>query len=368
MSTALRILWNSLLTASAAALLAGLFVMAMPPVYQATATVRGESNDLLLVMSGDLLLQAFTAAGVPESDLDGWLEEFSGTGAKGVERLQKNLHVTTGEQPGWIDISVEAANANSAALLANEIAKAYLDRTRINELTKDVRLALFSPVELADRQIAALLEQHTSLVDFRAEKTRLENELNINRQEVQVELNKKNYAEEQAMLASSKTLSDLNDPAAAHAARQVRVQQETLAVLSTRYGNAHSKFQEAEAALNSFEANLDDAFSQAAIRYEQRMSQIDRRVGELEGKKRELEIQIQDLLALLVQKEKLQMSRRSALDRFNGVTRSEERYEFAEAVPGSRAVAGSQVIVVAFVFAFVFLFVAGLMTYRGSRQ
>ena len=125
MKSSLGILWNALLTASVVTLLAALFVAALPPVYRATAIVQGTSEDMLRMRSADFLEQVLKESKADTSDLVGWLEEVTSAKQQGSQLLQQKLFVSSGEETGWIIVTVEAQNADTAQKFANDIARIH---------------------------------------------------------------------------------------------------------------------------------------------------------------------------------------------------------------------------------------------------
>ena len=71
-----------------------------------------------------------------------------------------------------------------------------------------------------------------------------------------------------------------------------------------------------------------------------------------------------ELLEVAAEHEKLLQARQSAVDRFNGLTREEHRYEFSEASVSSRIFGKEQVQLIVGVFAITFVLVLLLSMVR----
>ena len=162
MKATVNLIWNALLTAVVVTLLAGLFVAAMPPVYLATATVKGDADGILIIRSGDLIAEVTRVVKPQPDDLRSWLQELTSESTDVPTMLKQNLTVEARPGEGWLDITVQARVSVTAARLANEIASAYLSRVDQNNLTPEAMAMLFQPVEDAEafqQQIAAIASE-----------------------------------------------------------------------------------------------------------------------------------------------------------------------------------------------------------------
>ena len=280
----MQALWNSVLTALVVSVLAGLFVAAMPPVYRATAIVKGDAEDMLLVSSGELLAEVMDTTAVPVEHLYGWFERYSETGGEGPTVLRQKLTVSKGSEINWINISVEGSHQDSVSQLANALARAFLDRVRQNELTVSAKEKLFEPVEKADEDIALFLSRHPEIVDLEGETGRIEAKIADVRRRMSADHRSQVYLAEQMTLAKNRVVANLDDNAVAHAARQRNVQKQTLAGIATRYGSKHMKFLAADAVLDTYLARLEDAFVEAEARLLLERAVIDGRLSILEAR------------------------------------------------------------------------------------
>ncbi|NBP89530.1 MAG: hypothetical protein EBU59_13735, partial [Planctomycetia bacterium] len=203
MKATVNLIWNALLTAVVVTLLAGLFVAAMPPVYLATATVKGDADGILIIRSGDLIAEVTRVVKPQPDDLRSWLQELTSESTDVPTMLKQNLTVEARPGEGWLDITVQARVSVTAARLANEIASAYLSRVDQNNLTPEAMAMLFQPVEDAEAALVAFLDQHPELASFRAALQPLDRELQLRARQVETVENKLAQIDEQRRAAKS---------------------------------------------------------------------------------------------------------------------------------------------------------------------
>lgn len=368
MNNAIQSIWSAFLTATVVTMLAGLFVAALPPVYRATATVKGTPDGMLIIQSGELLAQVMQTAEVRPDDLYGWTEEIAGADVDGAALLQQKLFVSRGAEAGWIDITVEGGVAQSTARLANEIAKAYLDRVRQNELTLEAKQALYLVVETREAELSKFLQENPKLVDFRAEKNRLDTELRNIDQRVKAEQLKRTRNAEQIDFANQRSVSALNDTVVKQAARERDLADQSIASLTSRYGNQHQKLRQARAKFETAESQLNQAFANAISRLNIQDRHIEDSIRSVEAEHTRKAKEVEELLALEAHHAQLKLARQSALDRFNGMTREQRRYEFAEAAPTANTLGYNQMMLLVGIFLTVFVLVQVLMLLRGRMK
>lgn len=364
MKSTVNTLWNALLTAVVVTMLAGLFIAAMPPVYRATATVKGNADGMLIIQSGDLLAGVMKSANVNPEDLQGWFEDFSNTDVDVSTLLQQKLFVSTGERQDWIDITVEAQVAESAALLANEIAKAYLDRTRENAVTPALRDRLFAEVEAADRSISEFVRQHPESVSFDDERTRLSRRL-TELQRLLIPLNNKlRGIDDQLLKARQGDVRALRNNVVAGALASRNDLQMRRAELSGRYGDQHQKMVEISAKLRVAEKRLIEAVKIATLAVQQQREIAAEAVAEIEAQRQSVIDRQSGFKDLQAEHHILLQNRQTALDRFNGVIQEQRRYEFSEAAPPAKTPGISQLVLLGLVFLASFVLVALLVAIR----
>ena len=176
--TILGWIWNSLATATIITLLVGMFALALPKVHRATATVYGQSGDMLEIRS-----TAFLAGVVKESDLDFvGLQRFEDVllGRRGPEdpvtRLAGNLQLTKGDGENWIDISIDAPDAKLAAAVANEVAKYYLRKVAETD-SPELDAAIIARLENAELVLLDYLNENPWMRDLAGKTQEMSREL-----------------------------------------------------------------------------------------------------------------------------------------------------------------------------------------------
>ncbi|MBT4163140.1 MAG: hypothetical protein HOC70_11210 [Gammaproteobacteria bacterium] len=364
MKSTVNKLWNSLLTATVVAMLYGLFIAAMPPVYRATATVKGDADGMLIIQSGELLDDVLASSGIQTVDLQGWLEEFASADLDGTMLLRQKLFVASGAQDDWIDITVEAQVARTASHLANEIARAYLDRVRQNELTLEARAELFAGVKAAEFELTTFIDAHPAVLDFKVERKRLDRELAKLKQQHQIATQKHRQIVEKEALARLRDTENLQDRTVQKAAGAASTLQLRLAELATRYGSQHRKLIEAEAKLAESRKMLESALEEAVVRFNQLAQTVQHELKQIDRGIENLHADVERLSALEVTHRKLLLGRESALDRFDGMTREQKRYEFSEATPPDNSLGFNQLVLLGVIFAGVFVLVFLLSSIR----
>lgn len=367
MKSSLGILWNALLTATVVTLLAGLFVAAMPPVYRATSTVQGSAEDMLRLRSADFLGQVLKESSASTEDLVGWLEEITSARQKGIQLLEQKLFISAGEQPGWIDITVEAQNANTATDFANDIARVHSEqRTRV-KLTPEEKAMLFGEVEKIDAELARFLDRYPEVLRY--PQARQAYVLDTNRQQ-QAETNLLNQQEQfraQLEAARRAEIGAIREPGVVRASQNLNNYEGRLANLASRYGEQHQKMLAAQAERQKFEDQLQDELLAFGARLEERIKTLRADLKRQQARIKEAEDRVNNLDQEYLEYEKLKLARSTALARFEGMTEEEASTTYARAVTPGNSLGFNQVLLLAFVFLVSFMLMAILMIVRASR-
>lgn len=360
-------LWNASLTATVVTLLAGLFVAAMPPVYQATATVKGEPDGILVIRSGDLLVEVLSKVTLKPGQLRGWLQTWTSEKEDNLTLLKQSLTVESGEHEGWIDITIEASVAKTAAELANEISKIYLGRIENLKFTPEVRATLFKPVEALDEAIRAFTLANPNIANFKRELQALDQKLILNSRTID-NLAVQLEALEKEKLNARTDPTQIRDGAVIRALQRRDAQTVRNAELKTRYGERHQKMIEGEAGLGEAEKLLAEAIRDHLTRLDKkRQPLLDQRLA-FENVAREIAKERHSLLSLEAEYQQLKLERESALARFSGLTTEQKRYDFSEAVPPPNSLGMSRLFLLAAIFVATFVLVFLLSFFFKGRQ
>ncbi len=367
MKSPFGILWNALLTAIVVTLLAGLFVAAMPPVYRATATVQGSSEDMLRLRSADFLERALKSSKIGTQDLVGWLEEITSARLEGVQLLQQKLFVSAGDQPGWIDITVEAQNAETATRFANDIARLHSEMMTRVQLTAEEKARLLQEVEAVDERLAKFLDENPEVLRFKQAQQQLGTEVKrLENQKLRIE-NQQALDREQLQAVRGDAVGALTEPGVVRAASRLQAYETKRAELASRYGDQHQKMLAVNSELLLARTHLEEELAAYGRRLEQRIMDNEAKTRELQNRIDEFEQKIERLDLSVVEYEKLGTARNTALARYEGMSDSEPSKVFSRAVVPGNALGFNQALLLVVVFLASFMFMAILMVIRAGR-
>lgn len=368
MSNSFAILWNALLTATIITLLAGLFVAAMPPVYRATSIVQGTSEDMLRLQSADFLAEVLVESSAKTDQLSGWLEQVTSAQLKGIQLLQQKLFVNPGEQPGWINIAVEAQSAETATAFANDIAKIFTRSQERVRLTPEEKAALFKEVTLLDERLAEMVTQSPQVLRYAAEQQRNTQEATRLRQRISQLRDEQNEYRESLQAVRRQQAGSLTEPGVVRALDRLKTYEARIADLASRYGEQHQKMraalaerdvvtQQLQQALSAFDQRLESQLASKRdqiVRQQTALEQTERAISELDGRYAEYT--------------NLVLARDTALARFERMNEASDSVVYAEAVTPGNTLGFNQILLLMFVFLVSFGLMIVLMVVRGSRE
>jgi len=365
MKSTVNLIWNALLTAVVVTLLAGLFVAAMPPVYLATATVKGDADGILIIRSGDLIEEVTRVVKPQPDDLRGWLQELTSEITDVPTMLKQNLSVQARPGEGWLDITVQARVSVTAAKLANEIARAYLGRVDQNKLTPEAKARLFQPVEAAETALADYLQQHPELASFQAALQPIDREMQVRVRALEAAENKLTQIDEQRR-AVKNDVSLLTEASVVRALQRRDSVRQRVAEMETRYGSQHQKMIAVRAELRETEKQLSQALADFEARLQQRRSDARAERARAESALQRARAEREALVEREARHQQLKLARESALARYNGITQEQKRYEFSEAVPPPNSLGFAQLVslVAIFFLTFIVVFLVSLIRSR----
>ncbi len=368
MKSSLGILWNALLTASVVTLLAALFVAALPPVYRATAIVQGTSEDMLRMLSADFLEQVLKESKADTSDLVGWLEEVTSAKQQGSQLLQQKLFVSSGEEAGWINVTVEAQNADTAQKFANDIARIHSqNKTRV-QLTPEEKAVLFMGVEAADEQLKKFMEMNPEVLRYTQERQnliRLSERSDQQTKQLQQQL--ENFRQ-QLEAARRMEIGALTEPGVVRASQRLQNYDAKLSDLASRYGEQHRKMLAAVAERETIDKQLKDELAAFSRRLEDRIQRVRSDVSKAQKTTDEISGKVSSLDEAHLEYEKLKLERKTALARYEGMSEEASGEVFARAVTPGNTLGFNQALLLAFVFLVTFMLMAILMIVRTNRE
>lgn len=367
MKSSLGILWNALLTASVVTLLAALFVAAMPPVYRATAIVQGTADDMLRMHSADFLAQVLKESKADTGDLVGWLEQLTSARQQGVQLLYQKLFVSPGDEDGWINVTVEAQNAETAQRFANDIARLHSQlRTRV-QLSPEEKAVLFVEVEKADETLKAFMQQHPEVLRHTQERQNLLQGVERGNQQVAQLESRQDNLRQQLEAVRRKALGVLTEAGVVRAIERIDNHSAKMATLTTRYGEQHQKMRAALAEKERWDQALKDELVAYGARLEERILKIRADLAMQQAVIADLQQKVTLLDQSHLHYEQLKVDRKTALARFEGMNDEATTDIFARAVVPGNTLGFNQTLLLVFVFLVSFMLMAILMIVRSNR-
>ena len=365
MQTLVGKIWNALLTAIVVTLLVALFVAAMPPVYQAKATVRGSADDMLLIQSAEILEFVSRTTKVRISTLRGWYEQLleAGGDLDEITLLQQKLTVRRGQQSDWIDIIIEAQDPKVAAVLADEIAAAYSKRRTRSVLQTRERALAQQQAESLEMDLMRHLESDVRLLSFAAAATALKTDMRQRDQKfdaIDKEVVRLNREKEAAALGDTGALTEPGVVRSVERVVKAKMEQSALAM---RYGPGHQKFTSVAARLNQANIELQNELSAFAQRVDQRISAELKKRGTLEKEKAALELQLNGLERNRLAQERLELRHEAVLATLQGLAQGSAVQAFAKAVPPRNTFGSNQLLLLLSIFSAAFLFILVLLVF-----
>ena len=367
MNSIASVFWNALLTATVVTLLAGLFVAAMPPVYRATAIVKGDSDAMLKIQSGDLMREIVGTTKADLGKLEGWLEQLMSARADPVVLLKEKLTVSVGEDPEWVNVSVEAQSAKAASILANDLAHLYLKRNARVRLSPEEKAHLFLAVEESNRDLLTFLQQNPALINVAAEQARFDRRIEQSQQRRRALLNTVEQFKEQRRAVSAGEVGTLTEPGVVRASERLLVLNVTLAKLSARYGSQHMKISGQEAEIRKATELLGDALDAYAARIKLKIIELERQLSQADEALGDLAIELDRFVNLELELKRLALVKEAAVKKFEGMTEDSRVELVADAVPPRNTFGFNQLMLLGIVFLGSFMMMVMLMVIRSVR-
>ena len=367
MNSIASVFWNALLTATVVTLLAGLFVAAMPPVYRATAIVKGDSDAMLKIQSGDLMREIVGTTKADLGKLEGWLEQLMSARADPVVLLKEKLTVSVGEDPEWVNVSVEAQSAKAASILANDLAHLYLKRNARVRLSPEEKAHLFLAVEESNRDLLTFLQQNPALINVAAEQARFDRRIEQSQQRRRALLNTVEQFKEQRRAVSAGEVGTLTEPGVVRASERLLVLNVTLAKLSARYGSQHMKISGQEAEIRKATELLGEALDAYAARIKLKIIELERQLSQADEALGDLAIELDRFVNLELELKRLALVKEAAVKKFEGMTEDSRVELVADAVPPRNTFGFNQLMLLGIVFLGSFMLMVMLMVIRSVR-
>lgn len=367
MNSIASVFWNALLTATAVTLLAGFFVAAMPPVYRATAVVKGDSDAMLKIQSGDLLQSVVGTTKADLGKLEGWLEQLMNASADPVVLLKEKLTVSVGADPDWVNVSVEAQSARAASILANDLAHLYLKRNAKARLSPEEKAYLFLAVEESNINLLAFLQTNPALINIAAEEARLDREVAQFQNQRQRLSSALQQSREQHLAVTKRELGRLTEPGVVRAAQRLQALKVELAALGARYGAQHVRMLGQHAEIRAATELLDEALGAYGARLELKILEYEGQLSQADEALVDRGIELDRLVNQQLELKSLELTKEAAVKKFEGMTEDFNVALVADAVPPRNTFGFNQLMLLGFVFLGSFMLMVILMMIRSAR-
>lgn len=359
MARFLGIAWNALLTAVVVTLLAGLFVAAMPPVYQATAIVRGSDDEMLQLQSASLLAEVTRTTSVDLTELRGWFEQLT-EGEGGLDKitlLQQKLDIARGEKADWINITVEAQDAKSAAQLADGIAREYSRQRMRKTLSAEDRMQASRTADIAGTQLLGHLEQDPRLLDYPSALRALQTQIRQIEQKIEAIDKEITRLGVERSAASRGDTGALTEPGVVRVLQRLKSLEATQAGLAKKYGSAHQKMTAIQAQLAQANRSLADELEGFRKRLDQRITVHEQNRAQFGAEIETLQMQILALQASETRRQQLRLAHEKSLAQLQGLTDDTAVEAYASAVLPRNTLGSNQLLLVLLVFSATFVLV-----------
>jgi len=367
MNSIVTVFWNALLTAIVVTLLAGLFVAAMPPVYRATAIVKGDSDTMLKIQSADLLLGVVTATKADLGELEGWLEQLMNARAQPVVLLKEKLTVSVGEDPKWVNVSVEAQSAKTASMLANELAHLYLEQNARVRLSPEEKARLFVAVEESNARLLNYLKENPALIIASSGKGRLDAQAEQSRKRQLALLDSLEQFEQQRLAAARGEIGALTEPGVVRASQRLDALNLELAELTARYGPLHLKMVGQKAEIRKAAELLGEALDAYQARIKLKILELERQLAEVDKAVTGWNVELDRFADQRLELKRLELEKEAAVKKFEGMTENSGVELVADAVPPRNTFGFNQLMLLGLVFLGSFMLMVILMVIRSLR-
>ncbi len=365
----ITVVWSSLATAFIVTLLAGMFLLALPKVYRATATVAGTGDAVLYIRS-----EAFLSGVVSESNLPiNELETFQDVllRRKGpddrVARLIENMTVEKDPFESWIDISIDAPDAELAADVANAVARRYVLSRAEDEDSSELERQASQNVTDAIAELEAFNSEHggrAALEAAHAEQLRQQAALDVERQHLEQQLEARRVHVGQVQDGDFESLMD--DQSFAMVLSQRNQKQLNYDQLQTRYGKQHQKMVAAEAELATAETMLRTQAMVSSKRLTQEIKRIQTQQRDLELRVSSLEEMKAGSANRLKTLNDLEQAVQEAKTEFDSVTQQLSAESYAKAIVPRDLISTQLLWMLAGVFGVTTVLVSVILVFRSS--
>lgn len=369
MNLYLHILWNALLTSIVVSLISSLFLLAASPTYLATATVSGSSEEMLLLTSADLLAAVLEGNDVQVRHLENWKDTWLERKTSDIILLRQSLTLSHRSETGWIEITIEARDPETATLLANAIAQEYVLGVRRFSASPEQRLLLAENVTAIEDERLVYIKDNLAARDL----SRAQNTLDQQFDELLTEEQRLRQAidagSQQLVLINSGDMSTLSKETGVQRALKRRDQLRLdRAQLIPRYGDRHKRMIAINAEIATAENMLAEQVRESELRVKLRVDQLAKSLVTLGSEKQGIADEQDTLDQITLDMKVFEDKHGAALRAYESGGADDDANRYSAAIVPDNSLGLSQIQLLALIFIGSFLVTALLLALKPSER
>ena len=369
MNLYLHILWNALLTSIVVSLISSLFLLAASPTYLATATVSGSSEEMLLLTSADLLAAVLEGNDVQVRHLENWKDTWLERKTSDIILLRQSLTLSHRSETGWIEITIEARDPETATLLANAIAQEYVLGVRRFSASPEQRLLLAENVTAIEDERLVYIKDNLAARDL----SRAQNTLDQQFDELLTEEQRLRQAvdagSQQLVLINSGDMSTLSKETGVQRALKRRDQLRLdRAQLIPRYGDRHKRMIAINAEIATAENMLAEQVRESELRVKLRVDQLAKSLVTLGSEKQGIAAEQDALDQITLDMKVFEDKHGAALRAYESGGADDDANRYSAAIVPDNSLGLSQIQLLALIFIGSFLVTALLLALKPSER
>jgi uncharacterized protein involved in exopolysaccharide biosynthesis len=288
--------------------------------------------------------------------------------AEPVVLLKEKLTVSVGEDPEWVNVSVEAQSAKTASMLANELAHLYLEQNARARLSPEEKARLFVAVEESNARLLSYLKENPALIIASSGKARLDAQAQqIRKRQLLLLLDTLEQLEQQRLAAARGEIGVLTEPGVVRASQRLDALNLELAELTTRYGPLHLRMAGQKAEIRKAAELLGEALDAYQARIKLKILELERQLAEVDEAVIGWNVELDRFADQQLELKRLELEKEAAVKKFEGMTENSGVELVAEAVPPRNTFGFNQLMLLGLVFLGSFMLMVILMVIRSLR-
>lgn len=369
MNLYLHILWNALLTSIVVSLISSLFLLGASPTYLATATVSGSSEEMLLLTSADLLDAVLEGNDVQIRHLENWKDTWLERKTSDIILLRQSLTVSHHSETGWIDITIEARDPETATLLANAIAQEYVLGVRRFSASPEQRLLLSEKVAVIEDERLVYIKDNLAARDLGRAQNTLDQRFDGLLVEEQRLRQSIDAGSRQLVLINSGDISTLSTEAGVQRALKRRDQLRLdRAQLIPRYGDRHKRMIAINAEIATAQNMLAEQVRESELRVKLSVDQLAKSLVTLGAEKQGIAAEQDALDQITLDMKVFEDKHAAALRAYDSGGADDDANRYSAAIVPDNSLGLSQIQLLALIFIGSFLVTALLLALKPSER